>query len=308
MYKFILFANKNTGYEFLKLLIQNNIIPGLVITQTPGDAYLSENGIKRKYKTFKFFISEAVKRNIYKELFDVYYLCKEHDIPVLSEKFANDRLLINKCKELGIEGGIIFTFSIIIKKSIIESFKYGIINFHPALLPKHRGLDPLFWAIYNEDKISGITFHLIDEKIDRGKILFQKKYQIKENETVDSLKTALINMGIEEIIYFFKNGKFNENENVSEEKIEESYDKIIPADFFEIDVNTCSDKIKKLFKSTFADYKPYILINKKKIEFRRYEIEDEKINRNINSLFILKNEEKSMTIKTGDNKIIKLFI
>lgn len=50
-----------------------------------------------------------------------------------------------------------------------------IINYHNALLPKHRGVNAHIWAIYDGNEYSGITWHLVDEGIDTGKIIIQDK-------------------------------------------------------------------------------------------------------------------------------------
>jgi methionyl-tRNA formyltransferase len=175
-------------------------------------------------------------------------------------------------------------------------------------LPRHRGIDPFFWTIYNEEEYSGITFHFIVEKIDKGAILFQKKYKIKDNESVTSLYKELLKMGEDEILYYLQNGKFSEayvqNEN---EKIDESIEKAVPEEFFQINENMNSDKIRKLFKAIFFTFEPYILVNNEKIKFSKYEIISENNETIPGNIFILKRDNSYFKIKTSDNKIIKLF-
>ena len=204
MNNFALFANKGTGYAFLNELIVNNLNPSLVITQTPSDVYLKKNGIKKLIRYVKLLLSILSKRRYYNETFDVYYLCKRNKIPVLSSLFSNTDKLIRKCEKYNIDNGIVFTFSVLLKKNVIDSFKKGIINFHPSLLPKHRGQDPVFRTIYNGDKISGITIHLIDEKMDNGKILLRKKSEIKEEDNVNTLSNMLLQSGIKELLFYIK--------------------------------------------------------------------------------------------------------
>ena len=65
-----------------------------------------------------------------------------------------------------------------------------IINYHNALLPKHRGVNAHIWAIWENDKKSGISWHLVDNGIDTGKILIQKAIKLDKNTTASTLLLA----------------------------------------------------------------------------------------------------------------------
>jgi methionyl-tRNA formyltransferase len=306
--KFVLFVNKGTGIELLKLLFKNGICPDLVLTQTPYDLFVIENGIKKLFINIKYLISRIIYRKIYLKLYDVYFFCKKNKIKVISERFTNHSILIEKCKQLNINHGIIFTYGKIIKKNIIDSFSEGIINFHPSLLPRHRGTDPSFWTIYSEEEYSGITFHFIDQKIDKGVILFQKQYKIKDNESVESLSKILVQMGVDEVLYYLRYGKFRESDLHSiNEKIVETYETIPTNEFFSINESTNSDNIRKLFKAVFLTLKPYIQLGKEIIEFNNYENISDNHEIISNKTFIICKSENYFVIKTSDNKIIKLY-
>ena len=84
-------------------------------------------------------------------------------------------------KSNNIDLGII-TGARILKPHIINSFSIGIINFHPGLIPEARGLDAMLWSIYKGIPL-GVTAHLIDERIDFGRILIKEKIPIYKNDT-----------------------------------------------------------------------------------------------------------------------------
>ena len=73
--------------------------------------------------------------------------------------------------------------------------KLGTFNLHASLLPKYRGAAPINWAIINGEKETGVTTFLIDEKIDTGQILMQKRVDIGERETVGTLYDRLMEVG-----------------------------------------------------------------------------------------------------------------
>ena len=73
----------------------------------------------------------------------------------------------------------------------------GTFNLHASLLPQYRGAAPINWAIINQEKYSGVTTFLINEEIDTGSILLQKKVAIDKKETAGSLQDKLAIKGSE---------------------------------------------------------------------------------------------------------------
>ena len=83
-------------------------------------------------------------------------------------------------------------FMKILSKNFIKKFKGKIINIHPSLLPKYKGLNTHKKAIENNDKYAGCSVHLVTAKIDSGKIIMQKKVRIKKNDTIYSLSKKVL--------------------------------------------------------------------------------------------------------------------
>ena len=83
-------------------------------------------------------------------------------------------------------------FMKILSKNFILKFKGQIINIHPSLLPKYKGLNTHEKALENKDKYSGCTVHFVNSKLDSGKIIIQKKVKIKKNDTPVSLAKRIL--------------------------------------------------------------------------------------------------------------------
>ena len=83
-------------------------------------------------------------------------------------------------------------FMKILSKNFIKKFKGQILNIHPSLLPKYKGLNTHEKAIRNEDEYSGCTVHFVNSKLDSGKIIIQKKVKIKKNDTAKSLAKKIL--------------------------------------------------------------------------------------------------------------------
>jgi formyltetrahydrofolate-dependent phosphoribosylglycinamide formyltransferase len=80
----------------------------------------------------------------------------------------------------------------ILSKYFIEKFDGKIINIHPSLLPKYKGLNTHSRAITNGDKFSGCTVHYVTAKLDSGKIILQKKVKITTKDNFTSLAKKIL--------------------------------------------------------------------------------------------------------------------
>ena len=83
-------------------------------------------------------------------------------------------------------------FMKILSKSFIQSFKGQMLNIHPSLLPKYKGLNTHERAINNKDSYSGCTVHFVSSKLDSGKIIDQKKVKIYKKDTPITLANKVL--------------------------------------------------------------------------------------------------------------------
>ena len=83
-------------------------------------------------------------------------------------------------------------FMKVLSNNFIKSFGHKIINIHPSLLPKYKGLSTHKRVLKNKEKYSGCTVHFVTSKLDSGRIISQKKIIIDKNETESSLKTKIL--------------------------------------------------------------------------------------------------------------------
>ena len=90
-------------------------------------------------------------------------------------------------------------FMKILSKNFIKSFNNKIINIHPSLLPKYKGLNTHHRAINNNDKYSGCTVHYVSSRLDSGKIIMQKKVKILKKDSPKSLAKKILKQ--EHILY-----------------------------------------------------------------------------------------------------------
>tara|TARA_X000001036_G_scaffold314847_1_gene293313 strand:+ start:752 stop:1330 length:579 start_codon:yes stop_codon:yes gene_type:complete len=104
-----------------------------------------------------------------------------------AEKITLNELNKKKIKLICLAG-----FMKILSKSFIKNFEGKIINIHPSLLPKYKGLNTHKRALINNEKYSGCTVHYVNSRLDSGKIIMQRKVKVFKNDTVKKLSKRIL--------------------------------------------------------------------------------------------------------------------
>ena len=116
---------------------------------------------------------------------------KKYSIPyriITSNKKKFEELAIQIIRLKKIEIICLAGFMKILSKNFIRKFKGKILNIHPSLLPKFKGLDTFNRVLKAKEKFTGCTVHFVDEKLDNGKIIIKRRIEIKKNFNQESLK------------------------------------------------------------------------------------------------------------------------
>jgi len=119
------------------------------------------------------------------------YKIKKKILNFKNIKIAEKRLL-NLLKQNKIQFICLAGFMKILSSKFIKQFNGKIINIHPSLLPRYKGLNTHSRAIQNKDKFTGCSVHYVTEKLDSGKIIIQKKIKILKKDTPKSLAKKVL--------------------------------------------------------------------------------------------------------------------
>ena len=130
----------------------------------------------KKAKGLNFADKYKIKKKIY-----------EFDNIKKSENLILKQLKINKISLICLAG-----FMKILSPNFIKKFKGIILNIHPSLLPKYKGLNTHERVLQNKEKYSGCTVHYVNSRLDSGKIVLQAKVKILKNDTSSSLKKKIL--------------------------------------------------------------------------------------------------------------------
>ncbi len=167
--RILFFGTSTFSQTLLKYLVTNDIPIDTVITQPDrptGRKQLLKKSAVKQY---------ALIKNIPVKQFE------KIDQPALNFFYQKKPDLI-----------ILISFGLILPKQLISLPKFGAINVHPSLLPKYRGASPIQGALLHGDKITGVSLMFMNEKMDQGDLITQKKVAIDKNDTFPLLEKKLI--------------------------------------------------------------------------------------------------------------------
>ena len=108
------------------------------------------------------------------------------------KKISSEKKILYELKKNKINLICLAGFMKILSKNFIKNFDGKILNIHPSLLPKYKGLNTHERVIKNREIYSGCTVHFVNSKLDSGKIILQKKVKILKNDTPKTLKKKIL--------------------------------------------------------------------------------------------------------------------
>ena len=107
-------------------------------------------------------------------------------------KILTEKKIISKIENKKIKLICLAGFMKILSKDFVKSFKGKILNIHPSLLPKYKGLNTHKRVLLNNEKYSGCTVHIVNSRLDSGKIILQKKVKVSKNDTPKTLAKKIL--------------------------------------------------------------------------------------------------------------------
>ncbi len=219
------FLSENIKYLYHNL--PNDINIEGVILSNPSPFGRKEKLIKKALKTIKifginFFIFYSIKFLISK-LFrnNLDNTLRKLGVKIIKlQKSINDKESLDLIKSYKPDLLVSILGNEIFKKDLIQLAKFGCINLHSSLLPKYRGLMPTFWVLRNNEKYTGVSVFFVDEGIDSGPIIMQRKILIGNSTHYGLIKkTKKIGMDLILIaITKIKNKDINLVENMNSKK------------------------------------------------------------------------------------------
>lgn len=154
------------------------------------DANCEIVGVFRKERVKYSPIVRKLK-DIFNPSFEHNYI-KSYNLPEIDARSVNSSEFRKKLLKLNPDIILVGSWCEKIEKATYDIPKIATINAHPSLLPKYRGPNPYFWNIKNQEDVSGVTFHLVDNGYDTGAILAQEEVKIYPSDTGATLKQRTV--------------------------------------------------------------------------------------------------------------------
>jgi methionyl-tRNA formyltransferase len=133
----------------------------------------------------------------------------EAGIPVYQPERVKEESFVQTVREIAPDLIVVASFGQIIPKSILAIPPMGNVNVHASLLPKYRGAAPIHYALFNGDKVTGVTTMLMEPGLDTGPILLKREVEILAQDNQGTLEVRLADAGAElllETIAALQNG------------------------------------------------------------------------------------------------------
>ena len=225
------YLGESIGYLLSNMPSHSTIVGCVLLDASPfGKKDTGLGKIRRTYHVFGpgFFLRYA-SRFLLSKLMpsrSVRRILHAHGIPLIElERGINTEASLETIRAHNPDLLISIQANVIFKRPLIDLAPKGCLNVHSALLPKYRGLMPTFWVMKNDEKETGVSVFFIDEGIDSGPILVQKRLEIGER-TLDQLIRDTKRMGMDavlEAIELIESGDYHLMENDDAEQTYHSF-------------------------------------------------------------------------------------
>ena len=118
-------------------------------------------------------------------------------IPVMQPDSLRSQQVQEELRDLQPDVIVVAAYGKFLPSPVLQLPPHGCLNLHPSLLPRHRGPSPVATAILNGDEVTGVSLMLLDEGMDTGPVIAQRKHAVTGEETADELTVTLFDMGAE---------------------------------------------------------------------------------------------------------------
>ena len=198
---------------------------------------------------------------------------QERDIPVLQFRRMRAQEAIDVFMELKADLGVMAFVTDIVPDEILEAPTKGTIQYHPSLLPKHRGPSSINWPIIQGESETGLTIFWPDKGLDTGPVLLQKTVQIGPDDTLGSVYfDNLFPMGVEALAEAVSMVSGGNAPKLVQDDTNATYEGWCRAADVEIDWNSPASEIYNLIRGSDPSPGATTTINGESIQFFRTSI------------------------------------
>jgi len=228
---------------------------------------------------------------------------EKNRIPVQQpQKIRNDKKCLEALKKINPDINVVVAYGQIIPPEIIYLPKHDSVNIHFSTLPKYRGASPVQWALLNGENETGITIFRLNEKMDQGDILAQKKVPIFPEENSAELGERLSEIGAEFLVETLSH--INNIKPVPQNHTEATYAPLIKKKDGEINWEKTAESIYNQIRAFFPWPSSFTFLHKKRIKIIKVKNLKQKIDPSVSPGEIVNITKKGMTVCCGQHTLL----
>ncbi|HON56682.1 MAG TPA: methionyl-tRNA formyltransferase [bacterium] len=284
--KILFMGSSDFGAECLEYLVANNMVD-IVITNPDKPA---GRGQKLKITPIKEI---AIK----------------HNLEIFQPDDINSRESLEKLEKLKFDFIIVVAYGSIISRELLSLFSRKWINIHASLLPKYRGASPINYCLFNGDRETGITIIEMNERMDAGDILLQRKIEIQKDETFGELYKRLQNFAVDVLSDFLEKFQKNQIVKIRQDDSQATYTKKLTTEFCKLEFSESAESLHNKIRGLSPQPGAWAVLEpqNKKLKILRATLNiSEKIINDNNECGIIKEKENRVFIKCGCGNYLEL--
>ncbi len=189
-----------------------------------------------------------------------------NNIPVYQPITLRDGKAFEIIKELSPDVIVVVAYGKILPKEILDFPKYGCVNGHASLLPRHRGASPIQWSIICGDEYTGVTTMLMDEGMDTGDILEVARVKIGELETAEELFERLADISADLMLTTLDGLESGTVTPVKQPADGVTYAPIIKKDMALLDFSKCATELYNTVRGFYSWPCAFFFLNGKRVK------------------------------------------
>jgi methionyl-tRNA formyltransferase len=152
---------------------------------------------------------------------------------------------------------VMASFDQILKTEALRIPTVGWLNIHPSLLPRHRGAEPIYWALRTGERETGITIHWVVERIDAGPVVAQRRVPIEAHDTSGTLCKRLVDAGLASLAETLAAVSAQRPAGTEPDLQRGSYEPPVPP--IELDLDQSAADLDRLIRAGYPDQPPYFV-------------------------------------------------
>lgn len=204
-------------------------------------------------------------------------------------------------KDINPEAIVVVAYGKILPEDILSLPKYGCINGHASILPRHRGASPIQWSIFSGDKETGVTTQHMDSGIDTGDILEISKTEISDTETAETLHDRLSLMCAELMCSTIGKLEKGEIRPVKQDEKDATYCSIIKKEMALLDFTKNATELDRAIRAFYGWPVAFFML-----EGKRMKVFSAKILKGDGSMGTVIDNKDKLVISCGDNTALEL--